>query len=382
MRRIVSAKIKFLSLVPKGANQLPVIYKADDAVELSSLVKAGEDFEERGELLSVVYAPELRDSQGDIASGNVIKQMMYDAAREGFDLDIRHDGKALSKNDAYVAESFVIQKGDQRFADMKNYKGEPVDVTGGWATVIKIEDEGLRKAYREGEWNGVSMAGTAEFTEDTNKEDQFLDRLASLLKTTDPGDIDMKPEELTKLLAENNKALIEGIAKALNPESSEEEGVLKQYGSDCSRDDCPKKKGVAKGDDCPVQKPVLKNAVDPKAVAEYQKELVAYNLAKDVDWEDADQVAEYHKAISETAEEEVSDDDANIGKEDSDEVKSLKKQLAKAQRKSNAGNVAKQDAPAGDAFTAVVGGFSKEEQELLSAGRKIGQEHNKLNGIK
>lgn len=363
MRRIVSAKIKFLSLVPRGANQLPVIYKSDDGVELSSLVKASDNFDEKGELLSVVYAPELRDSQGDIASADVIKEAMYSAAKDGFDLDIRHDGKALSKDDAYVAESFIVQKGDTRFDGFTNYKGEKVDVTGGWATVIKIDHEGLRKAYREGKWNGVSMAGTAEFASEKQDLDGFVEKLATLLKTPNDGDFDMKPEELSKILADNNQALLDGIAKALKPEGPAKE------------DKTEKQDETAKSPAGP--KPVLKDATDAKAVAEYQTKLKAWKAAQDVDWDDPESVAEYQKSLAVDAEEDtVADADADIDKEDSDEVKALKKKLAKAQRASNAKGEGKGSASP----QPVQGGFSKEEIDLMEAGRKSALAYQKSQG--
>ena len=376
MRRIVSAKIKFLSLVPRGANQLPVIYKSDDAatdnsVSFSSLVKATNDFDEKGELLSVVYAPEMIDSQGDIASEETIKEMMYDAAKDGFDLDIRHDGKALSKDDAFVAESFVIQKGDPRFAEFKNYSDETVDVTGGWATVIKIQNEGLRKAYRDGKWNGVSMAGDGVFAAEKQDLNGFAKKLAQLIKTnnTSDGDLDMDRKELETILkerdAELTTSIVEKVTAAMKPKEEDKTKPVAKEGDD------PKPEDV----ECPVKKPVLKDATDPASVAKYQKQLASYKLAKEVDWDDPEQVANYHKAISEEA---PTDTEAGVEKEDTDEVASLKRQLAKAQRSSNAGSGGG-DSPQGE-IQHSSGGLSKEDMTLMLAGQKAGEAHTKQMG--
>jgi hypothetical protein len=162
-RRIKKAKINFLSLCPRGANQLPTILKDDGTFTLQTLVKASEDFDVKGELLNVVYAPELRDSQGDIASAEVIKEAMYDSSKSGMNIDIRHNNVAVPKDKAFIAESFIVQKGDARFADFKDYTGKAVDVTGAWATVVKIEDAELKRLYKTGEWNGVSMGGSGVF---------------------------------------------------------------------------------------------------------------------------------------------------------------------------------------------------------------------------
>lgn len=372
MRRIVRAKVQFLSLVPRGANQLPVFYKSEDKdgsnFKMTSLTKASDDFEEKGELLSVVYAPELRDSQGDIASADTIKQMMYDAAKEGFDLDIRHNEKALSKDAAFVAESFIVQKGDPRFENFKDYSGNEVDVTGGWATVIKIEDKELRKSYKEGQWQGVSMAGQAEFVPDT---DSFLKSLAEAIKknNTDNGDIDMKSEELTALLARNNEALVESIAKALKPEApAAPEGT--------------KKEDTKKSDNPFGEKPKFTgDYAKAEDVAKFQKSLAAWKAAQDVDWDDADSIAKYHAELAKTsasADAELNDEEAGIEKEDSDEVKTLKKQLAKAQRQSNAGEESTAQKKASTA--ASYGGLTKEDVDFLNAGRKAGQSDNKAKG--
>ena len=75
-RRFRKAKINFVSLVPLGANQMPTIFKegaAGDNLEMSLLVKEAKTRIEKGELLACVYAPEIRDSQGDIASAEVIR---------------------------------------------------------------------------------------------------------------------------------------------------------------------------------------------------------------------------------------------------------------------------------------------------------------------
>lgn len=227
MRRIKKAKIEFISLVPAGANKMPVLYKADGMVEFDTLVKASED---AGELLAVVYAPEHRDSQGDIASAEVIKDMAYDAARRGVEIDLRHDGKPVGRERAYVAESFLVAKGDERFAGWKDRDDSEVDLTGAWATVIKIEDPELRRLYREGVWGGVSMAGRAEVVATTKSDDEAPSWFTKALQALGLGrdsnedDIDMKKEELQEILKEQ---FVE-LAKALKPEAPATEDTVEK----------------------------------------------------------------------------------------------------------------------------------------------------------
>jgi len=335
-RRIKKASVKFLSLVPKGANRLPVIYKEDGAFDIDMLVKAGDNFNEKGELLAVVYAPELRDSQGDIASADVIKDMMYDAAKNGVSIDIRHNEKALAKSDAYIAESFIIQPGDARFADTKDRDGNRVDVTGGWGVLVKIDNPELRSLYSSGEWQGISMGGTAVVQQE--KEDlaaQVVETLINKLsfKTLHiSGDIEMTGDELKNMLIENNKTLVEGFAsvitKALEPKKADDEG---------NKD---------KKDD--TQAAVLKFEGEP-TVENLRKHRLKVAKAKaldGIDWTNPESIAKGEEAIRAIEAEEVGkqadsgdvsdlEKAAGITKEDSEEVKGLKLQLAKAQRRSN-----------------------------------------------
>jgi hypothetical protein len=326
MRRIKKAKIDFISLVPKGANRLPVLYKSDGLVggraAFGTLVKADMD---NGEITAVVYAPEFRDAQGDIASADVIKEMAYEFQRSGGQIDLRHDGKALSRDEVYVAESFLVQKGDTRFAGMLDYDGKPVaDLTGSWAVVIKVESEDLRKLYREGKWAGVSMAGAAEVVE-TSKEDpldalfedrlskvamsrstQLLNRLAAHLGLTRAyahqsitltGDIDMTPEQLTKVLTDSNAALAKSITEA-NKEANKqiliEAGLIKDPAAPVTKaDEKPAK---------PTEKPapIFKGDYsDEVAVRRFEYDHKRYLIEKSIDTSDPQSVIDGAAEIAE-----------------------------------------------------------------------------------
>jgi hypothetical protein len=232
MRRIKKAKITFISLVPKGANRLPVLYKADGQIEFHSLTK----MVEQGELLSVVYAPNVVDSQGDIAEAQVIKDMAHDFLKRGGKIDLQHNGEAVSADRAFVAESFIIAKGDERFKNFKDYEGQPVNVTGGWGLVIKIEDPELRKLYREGQWNGVSMFGTAQVEEVAGKSENGLLKAVRKFfgKSTEDENVDEIKELLQKMnarldaLEADKKAALEKAQKAAEEAKAKELETLKK----------------------------------------------------------------------------------------------------------------------------------------------------------
>jgi flagellar biosynthesis GTPase FlhF len=196
VRKIKKAKISFISLVPAGANKMPVIYKEDGTMEMQTLSKMQED----GELLAVVYVPGLVDADGDYADAKVIKEMAHDFLQNSRKIDLRHNGQSLSANQAYLAESFIVAKGDERFKDFKDYDGNPVDVTGSWAVVIKVEDPELRKLYREGQWNGVSMFGRAEVVNEKAAKPGFLKSLFGKKP-------EVKVDELKDMLVDLTKRL-------------------------------------------------------------------------------------------------------------------------------------------------------------------------------
>lgn len=379
-RRILRGEIKFISLCKRGANRLPVIYKEDGAFDCEMLMKAADDFMEKGELLAVVYAPEFRDSQGDIASATVVKDMMYAAAKNGESIDIRHDGKALDKNQVYVAERFLVQKGDARFADFKDYEGKTVDVTGAWATVLKIEDQKLRDHYKAGDWNGVSMGGTADLaTEKTDDSivQKVVDAFAKSLGLNEEDD-DMKPEELAAALEKNNEALVSGIgdavAKAIKGEPASKSG---------DKDDKDDK------DDKEAKAPVFKGDYSkPEDVAKHQEALASWNLRKDIDWEDAESVQKYQDELKKLADAKKAEGDDG----DSEEVKKLKLEKKEAEDRLNVAMGKSQqgtiDGPAPgakpDDNKAMVTGMdmSKEDMDLFTLGRTMGKAVNETSGIK
>lgn len=346
MRRITKAKVKFLTLCPRGANRMPAIYKEEDGgFDFRMITKVGDDFAEKGELTAVVYAPELRDSQGEIASGAVIKDMMYDAAKEGLSIDIRHNEKALAKEDAYIAESFIVQKGDPRFADATDYDNNPVDVTGAWAVVLKIEAPDLRAAYREGKWEGISMGGAAASVPD-NAAEKVLAKLLQKISNTSPqesqdlGDIDMTGDELTAAIAKGNEPLLTAIAKMANPNAGEtdaEKLIRLEKENDLLRKGKTPPKGKDTDDDTDSDEaPVFKGDPTVKNIKAHRLALRKHNAQQKVDWADDKSVDVFQKEmVAIEKEASASDDDSNKDDGKSSEERRLEKELADARKRSN-----------------------------------------------
>lgn len=206
LKRIKKARIRFVSLCQRGANHQPVILKGDDQFELTSVAKFDEV---EGILTSLVWPNNYVDAQKEFTDDpEVVKDMMYGWAKEGAQLDLTHDFKAIPREQAYPVEFYQVQKGDSRFADWVDLDGKKVDSEGAWALSVKLEAPHLLEKAKRGELNGFSMGGTAEREEVTKSTDglkvaETLEALRTLLGKEAPTtpEPEMTPEQLEAALA-------------------------------------------------------------------------------------------------------------------------------------------------------------------------------------
>lgn len=205
-RRIKTAKISLISLVPAGANEVRTLFKSKAGVEMAAVAKMGPE----GYLTSLVYTPDRTDYEGDIADVATIKQMAHDfiTNMEGTGIDVLHSCQPLPPEAARVCETFIVQKGDPRFVGITDDRGDAIDPEGSWGVIIKIDDPDLRSRYATGEWIGVSMFGSATVEPVTKSQ-------------TVPENPKMDPTQMAELLKSFGKTLsteiVEGLAKALTP---------------------------------------------------------------------------------------------------------------------------------------------------------------------
>jgi len=368
-RRIKKARVAFVSLVPAGANGLPVLYKSEDkTATFSALTKAGPNFDEKGEIHALVYVPETPDRDGDVASAEVVKEMAYSFMQEGSKVDVRHDGKALPREEVYVAENFIVQKEDTRFHGWKDHAGQPVDATEGWGMVLKVEDEDLRKQYREGKWAGVSLAAPEAEVEVLKEDsasalDTFMDRLLKRIAGEDVSkeeDPDMTPEEMKKALEESNKALVTSLAKEI-PE------IVKGLLSKEAPKDPPKDEEGFTGD-----------PTDVKAVKKHLAKVRKAKLAKSVDWNDPEAVEQYLESVEKDA-----DADDGGGDDEDPKVARLEAELAKLRKASKAGGKSSNDPAPGPEAAGILLAFedlSKERKEEAIAGVTLASDINRQRG--
>ena len=152
MAKLTDISVDFISLVRKGANKKEVIFKSADAGEQElKTVNIAKTDEEKRIVYGIVYAPDEVDTQGDFAEAADIEKAAYDfmAQLNGRNID---KGHSYVPENAFVAESWLIRKGDPLFPD------EP---EGAWAVGIKVEDDALWEEVKKGEISGLSMGGTA-----------------------------------------------------------------------------------------------------------------------------------------------------------------------------------------------------------------------------
>ncbi len=157
--------VLFISLVTAGANKREVVYKRDDGTEVKPqferCVRIGKADDAQQVIYGIVYAPgspDDTDTQGDFTTKDEVRAMAYAFMVKGrnvWGVDRDHTFRALQE--AYVAESWIVEKGDTIFGDARD--------DGAWAVGIKITDANLYNELKNTGYKGLSMAGTAERVE-------------------------------------------------------------------------------------------------------------------------------------------------------------------------------------------------------------------------
>lgn len=151
---ISNAKIKFVSLVDKAANQKQfLITKADEP--------GSANFQSFGKILKadtashfvtgIVYEPMVEDSQGEFMTAEEITKAAHWFMKNDGDVDIQHCFEKA--NGVEVVESFVAK------SDME-INGESIK-EGTWLMTMEVSDDAIWDAIQKREITGFSMGGTA-----------------------------------------------------------------------------------------------------------------------------------------------------------------------------------------------------------------------------
>lgn len=205
--KLENLEVSCISLVKSGANKKSIIYKSGEVVapNLEREIKIVKSSDE-GMVYAVVYSPDEIDTQGEFADANTIKKAAYGFMKSGFtkNIDKEHDFKSV---DAYVAESWLVRKGDPLFPNEKE---------GSWAVGIKLESDELKAAVKSGEIAGISMAGLASKIEQTTKSERIIDTFLKGLENIFKNSKTQKGENLEEQnVSEVIKNGFEANAKAI-----------------------------------------------------------------------------------------------------------------------------------------------------------------------
>jgi hypothetical protein len=205
-RELKNIVVKFISLVEKPATGKTLTLKdADGCAAVFDIVKTDAALKRA---YGIVYAPDQEDSQGDFATANEIRKAADNFMAEGRskNVDTHHN---FEKTDAYVAESWLVRKGDPLFA------AEP---EGAWAVGIQVTSDRLWRGLEKGELSGISLAGMAQ-TSPAQKEEapgwlpKILEKLTPTKKELPMDEIKELQKQVTELAAKMD-ALTASLQKA------------------------------------------------------------------------------------------------------------------------------------------------------------------------
>lgn len=143
----------------KPANGRGAVVKSDgkNMVSKGSSVKfKAEEKDGEGYLYVTVYEPDVKDSQGDIASADEIRKACERFSKKGMlrKNDVNHNMNPV--DDCYISENYILKTADpEHYSDTK---------VGAWVQVIKFDNlqSELWQKAKNNKFNGVSLFGYAD----------------------------------------------------------------------------------------------------------------------------------------------------------------------------------------------------------------------------
>lgn len=168
---ISDAKISFVSLVDKAANQREfLITKAENGnAEFAYNGRIIKMDDETHYITGVVYEPLTEDTHGNYMTAEEIQKSAYWFAKNGNEIDLQHNFEAVEK--AAVVENYIAP------VDMNI--GEETIQKGSWIMTVEIENVEIWDAVQKGELTGFSMGGVGKYS----VEDIDLDSIQKEDKT-------------------------------------------------------------------------------------------------------------------------------------------------------------------------------------------------------
>ena len=337
-RRIVKADITHISLVKRGANQLPVIYKSEEQqAHFSPLAKS---MNEDGEIAACVWLPSNRTCSGTWHPPRSLSRWRTGSRPRTTSATwiSNTTARTCPRTKPRLWSRSSSRRTIPRFDGMKDYSGNPVDVTGGWGVVMKVEDEALRAAYRHGEWNGVSMYGGA------------IVKAASEGQPNDGG-VDMDASEVQAMIDSSNEKLMKSmqgmfttalVTNKYDADTLQKSGVTSEDTADQietkvrlwkAENKTPEKNGEEEVELNKSKAPVFDgDPTDATAVEEFEYKVKKHEILSKMDPSKPESVREASDAIADLeVPESISKSEGNMDPE----KKNLEERLKKSQSRSS-----------------------------------------------
>lgn len=155
---ISNARIQFVSLVDKAANQRTFLLKkeAGGKATFTNYGRIVKTNSENHYVTGIVYEPMTEDSHGDYMEEAEIIKAAYYFAKNGDKVDLQHSFEPL--DGAAVVENWVAK------ADFKI--GEEEIRKGSWLMTVEVTDTEIWDKIEKGEITGFSMGGVGEYSEE------------------------------------------------------------------------------------------------------------------------------------------------------------------------------------------------------------------------
>lgn len=160
---ITDAKISFVSLVDKAANQRRfLITKAENGkANFTSTGRIVKTDSATHHITGIVYEPLVEDSHGNYMTEAEITKAAYWFAKNGDQVDLQHSFEPMSN--ATVVETWIAK------ADFQI--GDEVVKQGTWLMTVEVTDTAVWEAIQKGDITGFSMGGVGNYSEeDTDLE--------------------------------------------------------------------------------------------------------------------------------------------------------------------------------------------------------------------
>jgi hypothetical protein len=217
--QLKNIKVTHVSLVHKAANRRTVILKADteDRPDLREVTILKLDAPKKM-VFGIVYAPDELDTQGDMAKQDDIELAAHEFMKTLSLHNVDRD-HSFKNEQAFVAESWIVRKGDELFG---------ADKIGSWAVGIKVQDDALWASIEKGDITGLSMAGTADKIQlsKSDEGDTLVARIITAMKaafTKQFKEIDaMEKQDIQKMIDESITEAVKDLPAPLTKEQMAE----------------------------------------------------------------------------------------------------------------------------------------------------------------